>query len=88
MNAADCWEYLGALVSGSYFEEGIQYGDPRMEVSGILLCWMPNLRAIQTAIGRGFNLIVTHEAPFFAPTSSPPALEVAHQEAAIDNPPL
>ena len=72
MKVRDIAELLNSLADGSFYEEGLHYGDPDMEVRGMLLCWMANLRAIRRAIDDRCNLIVCHESPFFGPASSVP----------------
>lgn len=43
-------------------EEGFLWGDPDVEVTGILVVWMPTVEAIERAGREGCNLIITHEA--------------------------
>ena len=57
-------------------EEGFRFGDPDLEVSGILVTWMATCDAITTAANHGCNLVVCHEDPFF-PYSGSGALETS-----------
>ncbi len=49
---------------------GLLYGDPETEVTGIAVTWTPTVRVLQEAACDGLNFILTHEIPFFAPTES------------------
>ena len=53
-----------ALDHETFPEEQIHYGNPDMEVQGVLTCWMANVRAIRAAVDQGCNVIVCHETPF------------------------
>jgi putative NIF3 family GTP cyclohydrolase 1 type 2 len=57
-------------------EEGFRFGDPDVEVSGILVTWMATCDAIRTAANQGCSLVVCHEDPFF-PYSGSGALETS-----------
>ncbi len=46
-------------------EEGFRFGDPEVEVSGILVSWMATLEAIRTAIEEECNLMLVHEDLFY-----------------------
>ena len=45
-----------------YGDEGMLWGDAGREVTGIQVCWMATLPAIEAAAERGANLILAHEA--------------------------
>ena len=66
MNVQAISDYLRSLFPRPFPEEGVRHGDPRMEVTSVLVCWMANTRAIARAAEQGCNLIVCHEIPFFA----------------------
>lgn len=57
-------------------EEGFRFGDPDLDVSGILVTWMATCDAIRTAANDGCNLVVCHEDAFF-PYSGSGALETS-----------
>jgi len=42
-------------------DEGYLFGGPEQEVSGVLLAWKPTLAAMQYAVAKGCNMLVTHE---------------------------
>ncbi|MGQ9632136.1 MAG: Nif3-like dinuclear metal center hexameric protein [bacterium] len=46
-------------------EEGFRFGDPDVEVRGVLVCWMATSEAIREALREGCNFIVCHESLFF-----------------------
>jgi len=64
MKVKDVHEFLSSLAEESFPEEGVRFGDPEMDVRGVLFCWMASVSAIRQAIEQGCNLIVCHEAPF------------------------
>ena len=72
MKVKDFHDFLSSLGSGGYYEEGIHYGNAELEVRGVLVCWMSNLRAIEAAVKKQCNLIVAHEELFFSRPTAPP----------------
>jgi len=42
-------------------DEGYLFGGPEQEVTGVLLAWKPTLAAMQYAVAKGCNMLVTHE---------------------------
>jgi putative NIF3 family GTP cyclohydrolase 1 type 2 len=46
-------------------DEGIVYGDPAADVTGVLVCWMGTREAVRRAQEVGANTIISHEAIFF-----------------------
>lgn len=46
-------------------EEGLHFGDPEIEIVGILVTWMATIKAIEMAERENCNLILCHETPFF-----------------------
>ena len=46
-------------------DEGFRFGNPSVEVGGVLVCWMCDPDAIAAAVKAKANLIVCHEALFF-----------------------
>lgn len=61
----DINDFLADLSPNSYPEEGILFGDPEWEVTGVLVCWMPGVEALRAARREGSNVVVFHEIPFF-----------------------
>jgi putative NIF3 family GTP cyclohydrolase 1 type 2 len=57
--------FLSTLSPHDYPEEGILFGEPDMGVTGVLVCWMPDVEALQAAARQGCNLVVLHELSFF-----------------------
>ena len=51
-------QYLGP-------EEGFRFGDPNIEVSGILISWMTTTKAIERAIKEKCNFMIVHEDLFY-----------------------
>jgi putative NIF3 family GTP cyclohydrolase 1 type 2 len=52
-------------------DEGILFGDSEQEVTGIQVCWMASLDAIEHAVAAGDNLIIAHE-DLYHPSWRPP----------------
>lgn len=65
MLATQIEEYIESLSPGRGYEEGFRFGDPQAEVSGVLVCFMATLEAIEHAAGEHCNLIIAHEDLFF-----------------------
>jgi len=65
MKIQDILNWLGSLARDRYPEDRLYEGDPETDVSGVLFCWMANEGARRTAVERGANLIVAHEAPYY-----------------------
>jgi putative NIF3 family GTP cyclohydrolase 1 type 2 len=76
MRAREVQDFLIALSPPLGGEEGFRFGDPSVEVAGILVTWMATLDAIRSAADSRRNLIVCHEDPFF-PYSGAGALETS-----------
>jgi len=76
MRAREVLDFLVALSPPLGAEEGFRFGDPGLEVSGIMVTWMATCDAIRSAADRGCNLVVCHEDPFF-PYSGSGALETS-----------
>lgn len=62
--AGEISDYLVSLAPARFPEDRVQAGDPGRPVSGVLVCWMANTRAIDEAARLGCGLILCHEAPF------------------------
>jgi putative NIF3 family GTP cyclohydrolase 1 type 2 len=61
VRATEVGAYIESLTEGIGQEERFRFGEPSIEVEGVLVCWMATVEAIQTAAGNGCNLIVCHE---------------------------
>ena len=44
---------------------GLLYGDPDTEVTGIATTWTPTVAVLREAASDGLNFVLTHEIPFF-----------------------
>jgi putative NIF3 family GTP cyclohydrolase 1 type 2 len=44
---------------------GLLYGDPETEVTGIATTWTPTVAVLREAACDGLNFVLTHEIPFF-----------------------
>ena len=51
-------------------EEGFKFGDPEARVSGVLVCWMADVAALQAAAEKKCSLVICHETLFY-PQSAP-----------------
>jgi len=76
MRAREAQDFLIALSPPLGGEEGFRFGDPSVEVTGILVTWMATRDAMQSAADRAWNLVICHEDPFF-PYSGSGALETS-----------
>ena len=68
MKAREVIDRLDVMIPRSGPDEGLLFGDPDIEVTGVLVCWMANIAAIEKAIEEKCNVIVTH-ADMFNPPS-------------------
>jgi len=46
--------------------DGLIFGDPDAEVTGIVTAFMPSQRVLEEARAAGANLVIAHEGPFFS----------------------
>jgi len=53
--------FVESLSPGMGPEEGFRFGEPTVEVTGVLVCWMATVEAIETAAAGDCNLVVCHE---------------------------
>ena len=61
MQAKEVGAYIESLVAGKGQDEGFRYGEPGTELTGVLVCWMATVDAIEAAAEAGCNMIVCHE---------------------------
>jgi putative NIF3 family GTP cyclohydrolase 1 type 2 len=61
MQAREIATFIEQLSPGLGQEEGFRFGEPETEVTGVLVCWMATVEAIEEAAQRGSNVIVCHE---------------------------
>ena len=61
MKATEVGAFVESLSPGVGQEEGFRFGEPGIEVSGVLVCWMATVEAIETAASAGCNLVICHE---------------------------
>jgi len=67
----DVLDYISSLTGHLGADEVISFGQADQEVSGMLVCWMASLDAIEAAVHAKANLIVAHEALFFPYSAAP-----------------
>ena len=75
MIAADVAAYIESIAAKPANDEGFKFGDPQASVTGILVCWMCTLPAIERAVAEGCNMIVCHEEMHYPYASFQPGLE-------------
>jgi len=75
MTAADVAGYIESLAVGPGEDEGFKFGNPHAPVSGVLVCWMCTLQAIQRAVSEECNMIVCHEEMHYPYAAFEPGLE-------------
>ncbi len=61
MQAQEIAQFIEDLAPPKGNEEGFRWGDPQVEVSGVLVCWMSTVPAIERCAAEGLNLLITHE---------------------------
>jgi len=75
MTADDVAGYIESLAVGPADDEGFKFGNPQASVSGILVCWMCTLAAIERAVAEDCNMIVCHEEMHYPYAAFAPGLE-------------
>ncbi len=70
MRAREVTGWIDAREPDTGSEEGFKFGDPEAEVTGVLVCWMATLAALEQARAAGCNLVICHETLFY-PQSAP-----------------
>ncbi len=65
MKAIEFKNYLEELSPGLGLEEGFRFGNPYVEVKGILVSWMATAEAIERAISEDCNFLIVHEDLFY-----------------------
>lgn len=59
-------ERIGQMEGGNLnFAEGLLFGDDSSPITGIQVCWMATVGAIEAAARGNANLIIAHEALFY-----------------------
>jgi len=66
MKAREVIDRLDVMIPRSGADEGLLFGDPDIEVTVVLVCWMADVAAIEKAIAEKCNVIITH-ADLFSP---------------------
>ena len=64
MTAIEFSALIEAHFGGLSGEEGLQYGDPGMPVTGLAAAWFPTVAAARTAAEAGASLLLVHEELF------------------------
>lgn len=77
MTAREIGQMIEGLAPPPGADEGFRLGDPGVEVTGVLVCWMCTLEAVSRATDEGCNLIVTHEQLHYPHVLPQPTLEGA-----------
>ncbi|MBT3376719.1 MAG: hypothetical protein HN742_42425 [Lentisphaerae bacterium] len=68
MTARDLVDYVTALKSGSLnADEGVVFGNPDAEITGIQVTWMATLDALEEAVQSDCNVVLCHERFYFVP---------------------
>lgn len=57
---------IGTWVNWDKTVDQILFGDPKMQVNGIAVSWMPTFSNLSKAVDEGCNIFITHEALFAA----------------------
>ena len=70
MKAREVMAWLEEREPETGSEEGFKLGDPEADVTGVLVCWMPTVAALEQALAERCNLVICHETLFF-PQSAP-----------------
>jgi putative NIF3 family GTP cyclohydrolase 1 type 2 len=64
MNVTEFLDYVISHAGQPGSDEGVRVGDAHAEVTGVLVCFMATVEALQAARREGCGLVVTHETPF------------------------
>lgn len=75
MTAREIVNYVETLAPPHGGEEIFRWGDPQIEVKGLLVTWMATMEAIQYAAANGCNFIISHESLHFPYAHINPGLE-------------
>lgn len=75
MTAEQLVAYVETLAPPKGGEEVFRWGDPAVEVSGLLVTWMVTVEAIEYAAANGCNFIICHESLHFPYSHISPGLE-------------
>jgi len=70
MRAHEVMAWLESREPETGPEEGFKFGDPEAEVTGVLVCWMATVAALDQAASERCNLVICHETLFY-PQSAP-----------------
>lgn len=73
--AKDVARFIESLGTDPGGDEGFKFGDPAAPLSGVLVCWMCTLAAIEQATAEGCNMIVCHEEMHYPYAFRDPGLE-------------
>ena len=65
MTAREIVAYLEQRSPSMGQEEGFKFGDPASTVTGVLVCWMATIPALEQAVRERCNLVICHETIFF-----------------------
>lgn len=82
LTAAELNDRLHTLCEDTYPEDVLVLGRGELPVRGVLVTWMASTWALQAAVDRGFNVIVSHEDPVLLPSgaeATDEALQVARR---------
>jgi len=63
--ALEVKEFIERSAGSFGSEEGFRFGNPDVEVRGILVSWMATLEAVEKAVEEDCNLMVVHEDLFY-----------------------
>lgn len=65
MLAQEIRNYLSDLSELAGVEEDFRFGDPKAEVTGVLICWLASGAALRKAAEENCNLVICHEDLFY-----------------------
>jgi len=60
-SAEQIGQFIEGLATAPGGDEGFKFGDPQASVTGVLVCWMTTLEALQQAAAEGCDMIICHE---------------------------
>ncbi len=63
LNLVEGW--WDGLVSSSMPCDGLKWGDPSQECTGIMVCWQATSEILREAAANGLNLVLSHEEPLW-----------------------
>ena len=76
----DHLEALGTWVDWNKTRDIVLAGDVTREIERVGVTWVATMACVHDAVARGIDLLITHENPFYAPSTDPHRLVYRQRE--------